>query len=398
MVELLAPAGDLQRLKVAIMYGADAVYFGSKLFSLRARASNFSLEDIKEAVNFAHSYGKKVYITVNMIPHNDDLEGLKEYLLYLDNIHIDAIIVASKAIMNVAKELNVSYQVHVSTQQTTINHLALNDYANYGVTRLVLGREVNYEQLKSIRENAKLEVEVFIHGGMCANYSGRCTISNLLTNRDANRGGCAHSCRWYYHLYHNNECLDNSNGLLTLGSKDMCAIEWVEKLCQIDVASFKIEGRMKTAYYIANIVKAYRIMIDAYYQDGFIKQEILNDAKLIIEKAANRETFEGFYAGNQLRNGQLYENDVLANQSFVANILSFDLENNEAIIEVRNHFEVNDQLEILRPIGDDIKFVVEKMYDLDGNEIVVANKPLQKLKVKLPCEVNEYCFIRKVEK
>ncbi len=394
-VELLAPAGDLERLKVAIKYGADAIYIGGKQFSLRARASNFSLEDIKEAVEYAHQRNRKVFVTVNMIPHNSDFEGLKEYLIQLDEIGVDAIICASVAILTLVKQLNLKMEVHISTQQTTTNNVAISYWQDKKADRIVLAREVTYDNLKQIMQETTLPIEVFIHGGMCANFSGRCVISNMLTNRDANRGGCAQSCRWSYHLYHNEKCLDQEDKLFSMGSKDMCSFDYLERLLDIGVASLKIEGRMKTAYYIATIVKAYRILIDDYYQNGKISSERLNEAQILFKRGSNREAFSGFYPGIPDINGQIYNNDVQANQSYLANVI--DYENSIATIEVRNYFKLNDTLRIFNPFGEDVFFQVTSLTDLDGQIVEIANKPMQVLKMKVPVEVNNFTFITKSE-
>lgn len=390
-VELLAPAGDLNRLKIALEYGADAVYFGGKQFSLRARASNFSSEDIKEAVEYAHQRNKKVYVTVNMIPHDSDFEGLKEYLQMLDNMGVDAIICASRAILVLSKQCAPKMEVHVSTQQTTTNLMAVKYWENVNADRLVLAREVEYDDLKEITENTKIPIEVFIHGGMCANYSGRCVISNLLTNRDANRGGCAQSCRWNYHLYHNDQLIDQDDFLFSFGSKDLCTADYIEKILKTPVASLKIEGRMKTAYYIATVVKAYRQLIDFYQTNGYISEQCLKENKSLLKRSSNRESFNGFYPGLPNRDGQIYNNLVTANQSYIANVLEY--KDGMATIEVRNHFCKGDKLRIFNPKGEDVYFNVEKITTLDGEDVEVANKPMQKLQIEVPVKVNSFTFI-----
>ena len=393
--ELLAPAGDLERLKIAVRYGADAVYFGGKQFSLRARASNFTLDDIRQAVEFAHGYGTRVYVTVNIIPHNSDFEGLEEYLIKLQEYGVDAIICASQAICDTCKKVSPKLEVHISTQQTTINSAAVSYWQSKGADRIVLGREVTYDEMLMIMDDTTLPIEVFIHGGMCANYSGRCTISNVLTNRDANRGGCAQSCRWNYHLWHDDELLDREDYLMSLGSKDMCTVDYIERLLKANVCSMKIEGRMKTAYYIASIVKGYRQLIDAYYRNGYISDEDISTAQYYMTLASNRDTFNGFYPGIPDKEGQLYNFITTASQTFIANVKSYDPETSEAVIEVRNHFRVNDELVIMNPEGDDVRFTVDKMIDENGEEVEVANKPMQLLKIKVPVKVDEYTFIHK---
>ena len=395
--ELLAPAGDMARLKTAIIYGADAVYFGGKQFSLRSRASNFTLEDIREAVEFAHGYGRRVYVTVNIIPHNDDFNGLEEYLKKLEEFGVDAIICASQAILTLCKRVAPEMEVHISTQQTTINTRALSYWKDKNADRVVLGREVNLKQLEEIMGKTDVPIEVFIHGGMCANYSGRCTISNLLTNRDANIGGCAQSCRWDYHLWHDEELLDRDDYLLSLGSRDMCAAEYLEDILKLDVASLKIEGRMKTAFYIASIVRGYRYLIDCYQKQGYISDRQKEKGWEMLMLGTNREVFAGFYPGFDISKGQLYNFPTTASQNFVANVVSYDRDSSEAVIEVRNHFEKGDTLAVMNPYQEDVTFIVDKMTDTDGEEVAVANRPLQLLRIKVPVEVNEYTFVHLVK-
>lgn len=395
--ELLAPAGDLARLKTAIIYGADAVYFGGKQFSLRARASNFSNEDIREAVEFAHGYGRKVYVTVNMIPHNSDFTGLKEYLMMLEEYGVDAIICASGTILKMAKQYAPKLEVHISTQQTTTNTAAIRYWQRHGADRVVLAREVGLEMIREIHGHTQMPLEAFIHGGMCANYSGRCILSNFLTNRDANRGGCAQSCRWNYHLYHNQQCLDNGEYLFSFGSKDMCAIDYIEKLLDAGVISLKIEGRMKTAYYIACVVKAYRMMLDDYYENGQVSEEVYRKAYKLLRQVSNRNTYEGFYNNEISTDGQLYNFVLTASQTYYGNVKQYNPEDSTAIIEVRNNFSVSDQMCVFNPKGDNVIFQLDEMTALNGEKVTVANKPMQLLRIKVPCEVNEYSFIKGVE-
>lgn len=258
MIELLAPAGDLEKLKYALIYGADAVFIGGNQFSLRARASNFTIETIKEAVNFAHKLGKKVYVTTNIIPHEEDVNGLVEYLKALEAAWVDAIICASPLIIKTALK-HTNLEIHLSTQQSAINRYSLKFWKEYGVKRIVLGRELLIKMIDDLPKEL-LDIEVFIHGGMCMSYSGRCSLSNTLTNRDANCGGCAHSCRWQYHLYNDNKLI--SNQYFSMSSKDLMAVAAVPKLIDIGVKSLKIEGRMKSLHYISTVVKTYRMLID----------------------------------------------------------------------------------------------------------------------------------------
>ena len=393
MIELLAPAGDLARLKTAVIYGADAVYFGGKQFSLRARASNFTLENIQEAVIFAHERNSKVYVTVNVIPHNSDFEGLEEYLQTLEKMGVDAIICASGAIAEICRKVAPKLEIHVSTQQTTVNSLAIRYWQDKGADRIVLGREVTMEQLHEIEKHSTLPIEVFIHGGMCANFSGRCTISNLLTNRDANRGGCAQSCRWDYHLFSREGLLDRQDQLFTMGSKDMCAVDCLQEILSSSVVSLKIEGRMKTAYYIATVVKGYRYLIDCLNQKGYITDEELETGRRYIYLATNRDCFAGFYPGIPGREGTIFNTVSQVHQSFLANVVSYDEDSSTAVIEVRNNFKAGDRLAVMNPDGLDHYFTVDEMLDENGQQVQVANRPMQLLKIKVPVRVDHNSFI-----
>ena len=286
--ELLAPAGNLEKLKTAVMYGADAVFVGGKEFSLRSQASNFTIEDIKEGVVFASRYGAHVHVTCNIILHSDNLEGIEEYLKTLDDIGVSAIIVADPYIMMIAKKLNLKLEVHVSTQLSTLNLKAIQFYADMGMNRVVLGRETTYEDLKDIMQLTPIDIEYFIHGAMCIHYSGRCMLSNYLSRRDANRGGCSQSGRWYYDLYHNDELINKENDIpFSMSSKDMALIDHIGELIELGVDSFKIEGRMKSLHYIATVVSTYRKFIDAYCEDpdAFIYNDKYAQE---LNKAANR--------------------------------------------------------------------------------------------------------------
>lgn len=285
--ELLAPAGNLEKLKVAILYGADAVFIGGKEFSLRSSASNFSLEDIQEAVEFAHTHHAAIHVTCNIILHEDNLKGLEEYLLKLGEIGVDAIIVADPYIMSLAKKLHLKLEVHVSTQLSTMNTSAIRFYENLGVDRVVFAREVDYQDLKEVREKVDIDLEYFIHGAMCIHYSGRCMLSNYFSRRDANRGGCSQSCRWYYDIFEKDQQLNHDEIVpFSMSSKDMSLVDELPKLIELGIDSFKIEGRMKSLHYIATVVSTYRKLIDTYCDDpdNFDK----NGYRKEIEKAANR--------------------------------------------------------------------------------------------------------------
>lgn len=396
-IELLAPAGDLERLKIAVRYGADAVYLGGKQFSLRSRASNFDLKEIREGVEFANQYGAKVHVTVNIVPHDEDLEGIETYLKQLEEIGVTAVIVASVSIMEIAKKVAPKLEVHVSTQQSSTNSAAVAFYEQLGVDRVVLARECSMDQIKKIVKNSKVDIEAFIHGGMCVNYSGRCTLSNWMTLRDANRGGCAQSCRWKYHVYQADEIISDSECLFSMSSKDLLAVQYVEQMIRAGVASLKIEGRMKSAYYIATVVKTYRMLIDECLNSpGGLSKERIDYYSREFIKAENRPTGTGFLGGLPDENLHLYGiNGAGVTHDFLAYILDYDESSQQMKIEVRNRFEVGNCVEVFGPDVNNRRFLVEKLYDRDGNEVIVANKPTEILYCPIPFQVHAHDMIRR---
>ncbi len=398
--ELLAPAGDLEKLKIAVKYGADAVFVGGKQFSLRAKASNFDLKDIEEGVKFAHAHNSRVHITVNIYPHNEDLAGLDEYLLALDKIGVDAIIVSSIYILTRAKTLKCKFEVHVSTQQSAANLETINFWKSLGADRVVLARELTLEELQDLKSKTELPLEAFIHGGLCSSFSGRCTLSNYMTLRDANRGGCAHSCRWFYDLYENKKLVNDSDKPFRMGSKDLCAISYIPSLIDMKMNSFKIEGRMKSLHYIATVVQAYRKLIDDYCDNK--KDFNVNDLSKYVEmlaKAENRETTNAWLKGDVTSEDTLYSKDgEQPLQDFIGIIKDYDKESGLASIEQRNHFKKGDVFNVMQPGKEELSFVVNEIYDEDNNEISVASHAMQILKIKIPFEVGEYSIIRKKQK
>lgn len=390
--ELLAPAGNLEKLKVAIMYGADAVFVGGKEFSLRSQASNFTIEDIKEAVEFAKLYGAAIHVTCNIILHADNLEGIREYLQTLDDIGVTAIIVADPYIIDIAKSMNLRLEVHVSTQLSTLNLKAIEFYKDMGADRVVLGRETTYDDLKVIMDKTPVDIEYFIHGAMCIHYSGRCMLSNYLSRRDANRGGCSQSCRWYYDLYDENGCINSENDMpFSMSSKDMALIDHIGELIELGVDSFKIEGRMKSLHYIATVVSTYRKLIDAYCEDpdnfnytDFYRNEL--------NKAANRALCHGFFYEHPTKNEQLFNlRDEHPTQEFVLRVVDYNPETKLAKIEQRNYFKLGDKVEIFSPKHDNIIISVDELYNEDMESIDVANHPMELLylKVDYPVVVND---------
>ena len=395
--ELLAPAGNLEKLKVAIMYGADAVFVGGKEFSLRSQASNFSLEDIQEGVEFAKKYGAHIHVTCNIILHQDNLEGLKDYLKKLDEIGVTAIIVADPYIMKIAKDMKLGLEVHVSTQLSTLNSQAISFYQNMGMDRVVLGREVTYDDLKRIMDKVDVDIEYFIHGAMCIHYSGRCMLSNYLSRRDANRGGCSQSCRWYYDLYQDGELVNQENDMpFSMSSKDMSLVAHIGELIELGADSFKIEGRMKSVHYIATVVSTYRKLIDTYCEDpDHFQQSDYFEKELL--KAANRAFCHGFYYEHPTINEQLFNmRDEHPTQEFVMRIVDYDKETKLAKIEQRNYFKIGDQIEVFSPHHDNLCFTVKKLYNEDMEEIDVANHPMEILYVEIPYQVLSNDMGRKV--
>lgn len=392
MAELLAPAGDLEKLKTALLYGADAVFIGGQSFSLRARASNFSLDDMKEATAFAHKLGKKVYVTTNIIPHHEDFDGLLEYLKGLESAHIDAIITASPYIVDKALK-QTSLEVHLSTQQSAINARTVNFWYKKGVKRIVLGRELDKHQIKELKEQTEADIEVFIHGGMCMSYSGRCSLSDNMTGRDANRGGCAHSCRWQYEILDGKEKINDT--YFSMSSKDLEAIEQIPFLIDANIASLKIEGRMKSLHYIATVVSTYRKLIDEYLATNQVKD--YEPYIKAMEKTENRLSSHGYLEGMPGVEQQLYNmRSETPNQLFIGLVKSYDKESGYAMIEQRNYFENGENVEVLMPSGKEIQFKIEEIYDVDGEKIDICRHPKQLLKVKVPEAIEEHAMLRRL--
>lgn len=380
-VELLAPAGDLERLKIAFIYGADAVYLGGNLFGLRANAVNFTLEEIKEGVIFAHKLNKRVYVTVNIILHDKEINLLDDYLKSLSEIGVDAIIISDLAIIPIAKKYNL--EIHISTQQSTLNKEAIKFYKKLGVTRVVLAREASKEE---IEENVKtgMEIEMFIHGAMCASYSGRCVLSNYLTNRDANRGGCSQICRWDFDLIGDNQIIKGDKNF-TFCSKDLMLLKHMNEIIDMNVTSLKIEGRMRSIYYIATVISIYRKVIDEYCNNKENFTYNINYEK-ILTRCANRDSCVQFFDGNYLQDCNYYNERVeISNQDFLGLVLDYDEKNQILTLEQRNYFQVKDEVEFMTPTNIGIPFKIEEMYDIEGNALDVARHPKQI--IKIPCKI-----------
>lgn len=393
-VELLAPAGSLEKLKFAYLYGADACYIGGRNYSLRANATNFSLEEIKEASNYAHELGKKLYVTVNIVFHNNDAEGLTSYLKTLADYKVDAIIVSDPFIIDIINRENIDLKVHISTQASTLNYETVLFWKSLGVSRVVLGRELSKNEIKDIIDKTGMEVETFIHGAMCSSYSGRCVLSNYFTNRDANRGGCAQICRWEFPLYDSSMKEIENKTKFTASSKDLMMIEVVKDMIEIGIVSLKVEGRMRSNYYVATVINTYRSLIDDYY-DNKLTSEKLSYYKKVLEKVANREATIQFWDKVPTVSEQYYlgRNEV-SNQDFLGIVKSYDEDNNFVTITERNYFKKGDEVEVFGPNIETFSFTIPDIYDEDGNLLEAARHPEQIIKFKLNKRVYENDIIR----
>lgn len=385
-VELLAPAGDLERLKIAFQYGADAVYLGGKNFSLRANATNFSNEEIKEACQYAHKLGKKVYVTVNIVFHNADYKGLIDYLKLLSAYKVDAIISSDPSIIDIVNENNIKLKIHISTQMSNANYESVLFWKNLGVERVVLARECSKKDIKEIIEKTGIEVECFLHGAMCSAYSGRCVLSNYFTNRDANRGGCAQICRWCFDLNDGDKTIVNDTKF-TMSTKDLSMIKYLKDMIDIGVTSLKVEGRMRSNYYIATVISTYREAIDNYYNNTLTEEKIDYYSK-ILNRVANRESTPQFFdkpAG--VEEQYFLGRQEVSNQDFLGIVLDYDKEKKEVTLEQRNYFKKGDKVEIFGPNIKTFDFIIPDIYDEEDNLLEVARHPKQIIKFKLDKEV-----------
>lgn len=376
MIELLAPAGDLEKLKFALHYGADAVYVGGQNFSLRANAKNFSLQDLEEALLFAHERGKKVYVTVNIVFHDEDTTGLKEYLQKLADIHVDAVIVSDITVMKLIKDENIPLEIHVSTQASILNPYAALFYKNLGATRVVLAREASKEDIKEIKLMTNLDLECFIHGAMCTSFSGRCVMSNVVTNRDANRGGCAQICRWTFKT--------DEEPIFSMTSKDLNMISNIESMINRGVNSFKVEGRMRGIYYIATVIHTYRKLIDQIKNKTLDEKEV-RYALDILNRSANRDSSPQFYDGLPTEKEQYFlGRQEISNQDFLGLVLDYDEEEKMVLLEQRNYFKKGDIVEFFGPETETFTYTVHTILNDKDEEIEVANHP--NMLVKLPVD------------
>ncbi|MBN2898548.1 MAG: U32 family peptidase [Clostridia bacterium] len=403
-IELLAPAGDLEKLKYALIYGADAVYIGGQIFGLRASAKNFSFEEMAEGIEFAHSMGKKVHLVLNIIPHNEDLDSLSMLMDDLGKLDFDAFILSDPGTLMMVKEkFGDRYEIHLSTQANNTNYLSASFWHTQGVKRVILAREMSFDEINEIIERAPkaLDFEAFIHGAMCISYSGRCLLSNYMNNRDANRGECSHPCRWKYHLVEEkrpNEyypVVESENGTFFFNSKDLCMIEHVPELIESGLASVKIEGRMKSLYYVANTVRVYREAIDRYYEN---RENYVYDPKWLeeIEKVSHREFTTGFYTGKPGGEEQLYGTSAyLRNYDFLGVVQSYDPETQMATIEQRNRIIVGDDIEIIGPNYYAAEQKVTTLLNEKDQVIESAPHAQQIIKIKMDQPVEKYFILRK---
>ncbi|MBR3168751.1 MAG: U32 family peptidase [Erysipelotrichaceae bacterium] len=395
--ELLAPAKDLHKAKTAIRYGADAVYIGGKEYSLRARASNFEREDIAEAVAFAHEHNARLYVTVNIVFHDEDLYGIKEYLQYLESIGVDAVIIESPGLVRIVKKYAPKLECHISTQLSSLNSASADLLKSWGADRVVLGRELSIREISQVAANTDLPLEVFIHGGMCANYSGRCTLSNYMTLRDANRGGCAQSCRWHYRIYKDGEELSDPEHTFSMGSRDLQAAAFLKDMHRLGIASLKIEGRMKSDYYIATVVRAYQTILDKLDAGEEIGEEDLAFFGNELNKAENRPFACGFLDGVMDESKQLYEETANVRHDYVGYVREYDPYNGLARIETRNPFAVGDTLEVFGPHKENRRFVLTDMFNEDWELVEESHTPMRTLWLMVPFETEEHDMVRLVK-
>ena len=391
MIELLSPAGDLEKLKYAFHYGADACYIGGKDFSLRANATNFSREEIAYAVEYAHNLKKKVYVTVNIVFHDEDTLGLEEYLLYLDSVNVDGIIASDILVMELVNKLNLKLELHISTQASISNYESALFYKGLGAKRLVLARECSKDDIKKIKEETKLDLECFIHGAMCTSISGRCILSNYCTLRDSNRGGCAQICRWTF------DYLDKNNNKITeepfsITPKDLNMVPFIKDMIDIGVNSFKIEGRMRSIYYIATVILIYRRLIDKI-RNNTLDYAYTNYCLNVLNRCANRESTPQFFDKLPTKDEQYFlGRDEVSNQDFLGIVL--DYTDGMVTLEQRNYFKPGDIVQFFGPNIETTNFTIPNIYNESNEEIEVANHPRMIVKFACPIKLNKDDLMR----
>ena len=401
-VELLIPASSLEVLKIAVIYGADAVYIGGEVFGLRAKAKNFSMEDMAEGIQFAHEHGVKVYVTANILAHNGDLEGVREYFTQLKEIKPDALIISDPGIYTIAKEICPEIERHISTQANNTNYGTYQFWWNQGAKRVVTARELSLNEIAEIRKNIpdEMEIETFVHGAMCISYSGRCLLSNYFTGRDANQGACTHPCRWKYAVVEEKRpgeylpVYENERGTYIFNSKDLCMIEHIPELIEAGIDSFKIEGRMKTALYVATVARTYRKAIDDYLTSPEKYKENMDWYLEQISNCTYRQFTTGFFFGKPSEESQIYDNNTYIKEYTYLGIVGERNEEGLYRIEQRNKFSVGEQIEVMKPDGRNIPVTVKRIVNEDGNEMESAPHPKQVLYIDLGQELEMYDILR----
>lgn len=400
--ELLAPAGNLEKLKMAILYGADAVYLGGKRFGLRAYGGNFSKEEMIEGVKFAHERGRKVYVTANIFPHNNDINEILPYLQELVEVGVDAVLVSDIGLFMLIKNEVPNLEVHISTQANNTNWRAVKAWQDLGAERVVLARELSFAEIKEIREKTDVELEMFVHGAMCISYSGRCLLSNFMVGRDANRGACTHPCRWKYSIVEETRpgevmpVFENERGTYIFNSKDLCMIEHIPELLESGIDSLKIEGRMKTALYVATVARTYRKAIDDYQKDPKLYEENMPWYLEQISNCTYRQFTTGFFFGKPDETTQIYDSNTYVKEYTYLGIIGEEKEGTYRI-EQRNKFSVGETIEVMKPNGENVEVTVKRILTEDGEEQESAPHPKQVLYVDLGIKVDAYDILRRRE-
>jgi len=403
--ELLVPASSLEVLKVAVVFGADAVYIGGEVFGLRAKAKNFTLAEMKEGVEFAHAHGVKVYVTANILAHNGDLEGVRTYFEELKDVGPDALIISDPGVFMIAREVLPDMELHVSTQANNTNYGTYRFWQRQGAKRVVSARELSLQEIKEIRANIPddLEIETFVHGAMCISYSGRCLLSNYFTGRDANQGACTHPCRWKYAVMEESRpgeylpVYENERGTYIFNSKDLCMIEYIPELIDAGIDSFKIEGRMKTALYVATVARTYRRAIDDYLQSPDLYREHMPWYLDQISNCTYRQFTTGFFFGKPSEEAQIYDSNTYVREYTYLGIVGAVNEDGLYAIEQRNKFSVGETIEVMKPNGENREVVVQRIVDEDGQDQTSAPHPKQKLWIDLGCPLDTYDILRRKE-
>lgn len=404
-LELLIPASSLEVLKIAVIYGADAVYIGGEAFGLRAKAKNFTLEEMKEGIEFAHAHDCKVYVTANILAHNYDLDGARQYFKELKQIGPDALIISDLGMFTIAKEELPDIDIHISTQANNTNYMTYQFWWKQGAKRVVSARELSLNEIKQIREHIpdEMEIETFMHGAMCISYSGRCLLSSFMAGRDANRGACTHPCRWKYSIVEESRpgeympVYENERGTYIFNSKDLCMIEHIPEMLNAGIDSFKIEGRMKTALYVATVARTYRLAIDEFIQDENLYKKRIPFYKSEISKCTYRQYTTGFFFGKPDENTQIYDTNTYIKEYTYLGIVGEQNAQGLYHIEQRNKFSVGETIEVMRPNGDNVLVTVKRITDERGVDMESAPHPKQQLYIDLGVKLEQYDVLRRKE-